>query len=68
MVVSPPFSIREIIFVNCICCPAHKVLSEKGSTLNGKNLLPKGANSFLLGYTKFETRQMILKEFPPLKM
>ena len=24
------------------------LLSEKGSTLKGKNLLPRGANSFLL--------------------
>ena len=28
--------------------------SEKGSTLNGKNFLPKGANSFLLELTPFQ--------------
>ena len=28
--------------------------SEKGSTLKGKNLLPLGANSFLLGQTPFQ--------------
>ena len=28
--------------------------SEKGSTLKGKNLLPLGANSFLLEYTPFQ--------------
>ena len=30
------------------CFPAHQALSEKGSTLKGKNLLPWGANSLLL--------------------
>ena len=28
--------------------PAHIAASEKGSTIKGKNLLPVGANSFLL--------------------
>ena len=28
--------------------PAHQALSKKGLTLKGKNLLPMGANSFLL--------------------
>ena len=28
--------------------------SEKGSTLTGKNLLPMGANSFLLEWTPFQ--------------
>ena len=31
-----------------VCVPAHQVPSEKGSILKGKNLLPQGANSFLL--------------------
>ena len=30
------------------CFLAHHIPSEKGSTLKGKNLLPMGANSFLL--------------------
>ena len=30
------------------------LLSEKGSTLKGKNLLPLGANSFLLEQTLFQ--------------
>ena len=31
-----------------VCFSAHKIPSEKVSTLKGKNLLPRGANSFLL--------------------
>ena len=31
-----------------VCFPAHQVTSDKGSILKGKNLLPLGANSFLL--------------------
>ena len=31
-----------------VCFPAQWILSEKVSTLRGKNLLPMGANSFLL--------------------
>ena len=31
-----------------LCFPVHAVLSEKGSTLKGKTLLTRGANSFFL--------------------
>ena len=31
-------------------CSAHQIPFRKGSTLKGKNLHPRGANSFLLGY------------------
>ena len=39
---------RETTFVT-VYIPAYLVPSEKGSMLKGKNLLPKGANSFFLG-------------------
>ena len=39
--------------------PAYKIVSEKGSTLKGKNLLPLGANSFLLQYTHFQKSRPI---------
>ena len=42
---------------------------EKGCTLKGKNLLPWGANSFLLEWTPIQKRdKMILTELPPLKV
>ena len=34
--------------------PANQPPSEKGSTLKGKNLFPRGANSFLLEQTPFQ--------------
>ena len=34
--------------------PTHLAPSEKGSALKGKNLLPWGANSFLLEYAPFQ--------------
>ena len=41
---------RETTFMaSCLVSCIHKTLSEKGSTLKGKNLLPVAANSFLLG-------------------
>ena len=52
-----PFFTRETTFVIFVCFPAHQDPSEKGSTLNEKNLLPHlneknllpgGANSFHL--------------------
>ena len=43
--------------------PAHQVPSEKGSTLKGKNLLPRGANSFLLGRALSEGMQNIGCQF-----
>ena len=39
----------EVTLVKLFCAP-----SEKRSTLKGKNLLPRGANSFLLGYAPFQ--------------
>ena len=43
--------------------------SEKGCTLKGKNLLPRGENSFLLEYTPFQKRgKTILTEWLPLKV
>ena len=38
------------------CVLVHQVLSEKVSTIKGKNLLPRGANSFLLEYTPFQKK------------
>ena len=35
------------------------LLPEKECTLTGKNLLPLGANSFLLEYTSFNERQLV---------
>ena len=45
------------------------VVLDKAISLKGKNLLPKGANSFLLKWTPFkrETKTM-LTELPPLKV
>ena len=49
--------------------PAQLVLSEKESTLKGKNLLPLGANSFVSEKTTFlQGAKAILKELAPLKM
>ena len=39
---------REMILYPSICFFAHKFPSKKRSTLKEKNLLPWGANSFLL--------------------
>ena len=46
------------------CTP---IPSEKGSTIKGKTLLPKKANSFLLEYTPFQKGYMNLTELPCLK-
>ena len=35
-------------FCDSVCSPAHQIPFEKESALKGKNLLPGGANSFLL--------------------
>ena len=49
LVVFPQFCMREIKFCDFLFSfLAHTDPSEKGSTLKGKNLLPLGANSFLL--------------------
>ena len=42
-----PVFTRETTLLNSVCVPVHKALSENGSTLKGKNWLPKGANFFL---------------------
>ena len=42
------FLYKGDIFCDFVSFPAHKVPSGKGSTLKVKNLLPMGANSFLL--------------------
>ena len=44
----------RLLFKNC--CGSH---SEKRSTLKGKNLLPLGANSFLLEHTSFQKRLVV---------
>ena len=49
-----PFFYKEDNFCDFVCFPSHKAPSEKRCTLKGKNLLPMGANSFLLGYTSFQ--------------
>ena len=44
-------------------------MGEKGSTLKGKNLLPRGANYFLLEKTLFsEGIQTILTDLLPLNV
>ena len=50
----PTLCTRETIFVTSCLFPAHHPSNEKGSTLKGKNLFPKGANSFLLEMTTFQ--------------
>ena len=51
-----------------VCSPAHQNPSENGSALKGKNLLPTGANSFLVELTHFQKEaKLILIELPPLK-
>ena len=46
-----------------LCLPV-----EKGSSPEGKNLLPREANSFLLEYTPFQKRDNINhEEMPPSK-
>ena len=44
---------------NCFCLP-----SEKGSALNGKNLLPMGANSFPLEQIPFQKGPSIQESIP----
>ena len=45
---------REKTIVLSVCIPAHQVPSEKVFILTGKNLLPQGANSFLLEWTPLQ--------------
>ena len=42
----PAFCTRKTAFVSSFCVLAHQTISEKGSTLKGKNL--PGANSLFL--------------------
>ena len=59
---------KTILVTSCLPL-VHQVSSKKGSTLKGKNLLPMGAYSFLLEYTRFQKRgKIILKALPALKM
>ena len=52
-----------------ICFPAHQTLSKKGSTLKGKNLLPRKAISCLLDKTYFQKKnKAILIESSTLKL
>ena len=49
-----PVCKKETSFCDYLCgFLAYYVLSEKGSTLKGKNLLQRGANSFLLEKSHF---------------
>ena len=49
--------------------PTNQVPSEMDSTRKEKNLLPRGANSFLLEQTPFQKYDIqILSEWPPLQM
>ena len=52
-----------------VCFPAQESLSEKGSTLKGNNLLPWGADYFLLESTLFQKGgKNGLTELLPLKV
>ena len=56
-VLFPPwqdFKGKRTTLVTFCLLPAHQAPSEKGSTQKGKNLLPEGANSFLLKQTPFQ--------------
>ena len=54
----PPFFYRGDNICNCLCFTAQCIPSEEGSTLNGKNLLLVGVNSFFLKLDPFiEGRQ-----------
>ena len=49
--------------------PPHPAPSEESSTLKGKNLLPKEANSFLLEQKHFQMGdKTILTDLPALKV
>ena len=43
-----------LLFLGSVCFTARQAPPEKGSTLKEKNLLPWGANSFLLEQTPFQ--------------
>ena len=44
----PSFLYKKELLRLPVCLPAHQPSSEKESNLQGMNLLPKGANSFLV--------------------
>ena len=50
----PPFLQESLLLRQSVCFPAHQAVahqanpSAKGSTLQGKNLLPRGVNSFIV--------------------
>ena len=52
--------------LNFVCFPANQFPSERGFTLKEKNLLRRGANSFLLELTLSEGNNT-LTELSPLK-
>ena len=60
-----------IVFLPCftsfVCFPAHQVLSEKGSDLKGKNLLPRGSKFFPFSADSFLNFPLNQSSFP-LKM
>ena len=46
---------RQLVILP-VCFYAHQSFSEKGSNLSGKNLLPRGANSYRLELSPFSER------------
>ena len=65
---SPIFT-REITFMTSCLLSLTLSSSEKESVLEGKNLLPLGANSFLLEYTHLQKgSKALLPELSPLKV
>ena len=52
----PSFLITETIFVTSCLLPCINKSLLQGFILKGKNLLPVGANSFLLEQTPFQNR------------
>ena len=58
---------RETILQLPVCFPAKESPSEKGAALKGKNLLPLGANSFLLEHLFFSEGDKTKKRLPSLK-
>ena len=63
------FQGRQLFLWLPVCCPAYQSPSVQRSTLKGKNLLPLGANSFLLEQTPLEKGdKAMLTELHPLKV
>ena len=56
---------RETAFIISFLAILHtKPHAVKGSTLKGKNLLPRGANSFLLEETSFQKGDNLMSYLP----